>query len=138
MLYLKEKDIESLIVSRFIDESSQEDQQIIDELEMQNIELIKSYLRSRYDVDAIFHAEQPVLHPILIRILSKFVLFDVIRRNAARKIPTDFIEEYDKAMALLEKISTGRMPLVDLPSATNTSTTSEMIWGNNRNTDFYI
>lgn len=139
MTYLEKSDIEALVNYRYIDESSQEDQQVIDTIENQNIELVKSYIASRYDVQVIFDEQTPVKHPILSRILSKLVIFDVIRRNAARKVPDDFREEYERAMSLLKEISTGRHILKGLPAPLpQNMPVSQTIWGNNKNDDFYI
>ena len=68
-------------------------------------------------------------------------MYDIVRRNAARKVPTDYKEDYDKAIELLEKIATGRMPVNGLPEATDEAgypITSNTVWGNNTNKDFYI
>ncbi|MDQ8012030.1 MAG: DUF1320 family protein [Flavobacterium nitrogenifigens] len=141
MIYLVKDDLISLAVERFIDESSEESDKILDTVELQNIQLIKGYIASRYDVSEIFNALTPIKHEILTRILTKLVLFDIIRRNAARKVPTDYKEEYDKALELLEKIATGRIKLEGLPAPTDENgnpTNSTSIWGNNSNPNFYI
>lgn len=141
MIYLVKDDLISLAVERFIDESSEESDKILNTVELQNIQLIKGYIASRYNVSEIFSVLTPIKHEILTRILTKLVLFDIIRRNAARKVPTDYKEEYDKALELLEKIATGRIKLEGLPVPTDENgnpTNSTSIWGNNSNPNFYI
>lgn len=141
MIYLVKDDLISLAVERFIDESSEESDKILDTVEIQNIQLIKGYIASRYNVSEIFNVLAPIKHELLTRILTKLVLFDVIRRNAARKVPTDYKEEYDKALELLEKIATGRIKLEGLPLPTDENgnpTNSTSLWGNNSNPNFYI
>lgn len=140
MIYLTKDDLISASFERFIDESSNDNEAVIDIVEAQNIELVKSYLGTRYNVALIFNAESPVLNPILKRILIKLVLFDVIRRNAARKVPTDIKDEYDKAVVDLEKISTGRLKIDGIPLAVddNGNVVSNSLWGNNSNKNFYI
>lgn len=140
MIYLSKEDLISLAFERFIDESSENNLEILDTVELQNIELIKSYIGSRYDVAEIFNPIAPINNEILKRVLIKLVLYDIIRRNAARKVPADYKEEYDKALELLEKIATGRMPLsgVPIPTDEDGNSTSNSLWGNNTNPNFYI
>ena len=141
MIYLNKDNLISLAFERFIDESSDDNENILDTVESQNIELIKGYIASRYNVAEIFNVLAPIKHEILIRILTKLVLYDVIRRNAARKVPTDYKEEYDKAIELLEKIATGRIKLDGLPLPTDENgnpINSTSLWGNNSNPNFYI
>lgn len=141
MIYLSKENLISLSFERFIDESSEDNEQVLDTVELQNIELIKSYIGSRYDVDLIFSPPAPINNEILKRVLVKLVLYDITRRNAARKVPTDYIEEYDKAIELLEKIATGRITLFGVPFPTDENgnpTQSNSLWGNNTNSNFYI
>ena len=141
MIYITKENLISGAFERFIDESSQDHANVLDEVEMENIELIKGYIASRYGVDEIFSPLLPIKNVILERILKKLVLFDLIRRNAGRKVPTDYKEEYDKAIELLEKISTGRIKLEGLPSPTDNNGNpieSTSLWGNTTNKNLYI
>lgn len=153
MIYLEKDDLITQAYERLIDESSKDKNvssesetpevianQVLDQLELQNIELIKSYIGSRYNVAVIFHAENPVRNQLLIRILTTLVLYDVFRRNAARKVPSDYKDNYDKALETLEKIATGRLPVDGLPPKTDEggNPISNSIWGNNTNKNFYI
>lgn len=157
MIYLEKDDLITQAFERLIDESSADQNQyteptepeetpelianrVLDKIELQNIELIKSYIGSRYDVALIFDETEPIRNQLLIRILTTLILFDVFRRNAARKVPTDYKENYDKAIETLEKIATGRIPVDGLPKPTDESGNpiSNSIWGNNSNKDFYI
>lgn len=141
MIYLSKENLIALAFERFIDESSQDNMEVLETVELQNIELIKSYIGSRYNVSEIFSALTPIIDELLVRILSKMVLYDIIRRNAARKVPTDYKDEYDKALELLEKIATGRIKLDGLPGPVDengNSINSNSLWGNNTNKNFYI
>lgn len=140
MIYLNKDDLVTVAFERLIDESSADFQDTIINCELQNIELIKGYLSSRYNTDEIFNVLTPIRNTIIVRILSKLTIFDIVRRNAGRKVPTDYKEEYDKAIELLEKISTGRIKLTGVPPAVdeNGNINSNSIWGNNSNKNFYI
>lgn len=141
MIYLIKEDLIAAAFERLIDESSLDQAETIDKVELQNIALIKSYIGLRYDVEAIFDPDQPIKSELLTRVLVKLCLFDIVRRNAARKVPTDYKEEYESAIKLLEKIAIGKMPVTGLPAATDDNgdpMISDSIWGNTKNEDFYI
>jgi phage gp36-like protein len=157
MYYLEKNDLILQAYERLIDESSKdqniysdpEDEEqtpeltanrLLDELELQNIELIKSYIGTRYDVVAIFKEDEPIKNQIIVRALSTMILHDVFKRNAARKLPTDITENYQKTIELLEKIGNGRVPVSGLPTAKDDSgnPVSHSIYGNNSNKNFYI
>lgn len=140
MIYVTKDDLIAQSYERFIDESSLDHIAVIDKTELRNIELIKSYIGTRYNVDLIFDPENPIKNEVLTGALVTMILFDLVRRNSARKVPTDYREDYDKAVELIQKISNGKILLSDLPKAVDASgqEVSNAIWGNNKNTNFYI
>ena len=138
--FLTAADLQSQIIDQFLTERTAEPQTtILEALELQNIEIIKTKLKGRFDVDAIFEAEDGERHYLIIRILVKLVLYDFIRRNASRKVPTDYVKEWEWAMKILESIKAGKevpdgLPLITVDGKEVTRVTS----GNNRNNNFYI
>lgn len=140
MIYLKKDNLITHAFERFIDESSKDFQDTLINAEAENIGIIKSYLAALYDVKTIFNETQPILNPVLSRILTKLVLYDVIRRNAARKVPEDYKEEYKKAMETLEKIAYGKLELTELPPAVDNEGNEKkyLQYGNNSNPNYYI
>lgn len=152
MIYLEKEDLVALSFERFIDESSGDTaaqgetiedvrERILNDVEAKNIALISSYIGTRFETDVIFDEAEPLINELIKNILVKLCLYDIIRRNAARKVPTDIREDYDNAIELLQKIATGRLPINGLPIATDEDgnpITSESVWGNNKNEDFYI
>ena len=141
MKYIDKDDLISLSFERFIDESSENDTKILDEIEATQIGIIKSLLASRYNVAAIFDETDPIKDEILTNILATLVLYGIIRRNAPRKVTTDLKEERDRANSTLEKIATGRITLHGLPLPVDESgngMNSNTLYGNNTNEDFYI
>ena len=133
-------DLEAHIISQFLNERDAEPQTaILESLELQNIALIKAKLKGRYDTEAIFTAAGAERHYLIIKILVKLVLYDFIRRNAARKVPTDYVKEWEWAMKLLESIKAGSETPEGLPAFVNEDgTTGRIIYGNNKNEDNYI
>lgn len=140
MIYLIKDNLITHAFERFIDESSNDFEDTLKNIELENIGIIKSYLSAHYDVDTIFDEDNPIRNPLLVRILSKMVLYDTVRRNAARKVPSDYVEEYEKAMETLEKIAFGKLEIKELPPAIDDDgkIISNTLFGNNRNKNFYI
>ena len=140
MIYIDKPYLISFAQERFIDESSQSDEAILDQIEETQIAVIKSYLGTRYDTDTVFDETDPVHNEVLREILAKLVLYKLIRRNAARKVPTDYKEQYDEAMKTLKEVSIGIIPLSGVPAAVDSTGAiiSNSISGNLSNPNFYI
>lgn len=141
MVYITKADLITYCQEKFIDESLQGNENILTELEVTQIDIIKSYLGTRYNVDNIFNPDSPVSNAVLKSIIARMVLYWLIKRNAARKVPTNFQEDFEAATKELIAISTGKTPISGLPGLTDNSgnpVNSNTLWGNNSNRDFYI
>ncbi len=140
MNYLTKDDLILLAYERFIDESSQDQEYILDDTETRAIAYLKTVLGTRYNVTLLFNETEPIRNELIVQILSKIVVYNIIRRNAARKVPTGYSEDYDEAMKLLKDIATGVIKLDGVPGAVdeNGNTISTTMFGNNTNKDFYI
>jgi hypothetical protein len=139
-IFLEDGDLESGIFERFLTERSEENPQVILEtIEKKKIAIIKTKLKGRYDTDAIFDANGDDRNYYIIDLLIKLVLYDFVGRNAARKVPKDYKEDYDWAMKMLEKIKAGKETPDGLPAFINEDgSTGRIISGNSKNSDFYI
>ena len=140
-IFLTTADLQSQIIDQFLTERSAEPQtEILEALEKQNIAIIKTKLKGRFDTDAIFEAATADRHYLIIRLLVKLVLYDFIRRNASRKVPTDYVNEWEWAMKTLEAIKAGKEVPDGLPLLTDDegNEAKRVIFGNNRNDNFYI
>ena len=91
-------------------------------------------------MDLIFDEQNPIKNEVLAGALVTMILFDIIRRNSARKVPTDYREDYDKAVELIQKIGNGKILLSELPKAVDDTgqEVKNSIYGNNSNKNFYI
>ena len=71
--------------------------------------------------------------------MSMIVCYRVVRRNAARKVPDDYLALYREALEILANIQKGSQRLNGLPEITGESGTSgSLMYGSNRNPDFFI
>ena len=126
---------------RAITESTADFEQTLDNLETETIALVKSYLSQYYNVAKIFDETDPVKNGVLSKVMTKIILYEAVRRNAYRKVPTDYAEDYKWAIETLEKLNNGKMNLTDLPpkeSTPDSPDTSSLMWGNLSNKNLYI
>lgn len=140
-IFLEDGDLESSIISQFLNErGAEQPTAILEVIEKKKIALIKTKLKGRFDLDAIFSAEGDERSYYILDLLIKLILYDFIRRNAARKVPKDYQEDYGAAMKSLEKIKAGKEVPDGLPPIKNENNEviKRVIHGNNRNEDFYI
>ena len=140
MIYIDKPYLISFAQERLIDESAQNDDVIINQIELTQIAVIKSYLGTRYDTATVFDETDPVHNEVLREVLAKLVLYKLVRRNAARKVPSDYKEQYDEAMKTLKEVSIGIIPLSGVPVAVDSTGAiiSNSISGNLSNPNFYI
>ena len=140
MIYLKDADLLADSYQVFINTSTQDATEVINDNELRAIEIAKTYLSGRYDIAKVFDATLPIRNELLVDILSKITLYKIFRRNAPRKLPSDIKEDYEWAFKELEKIQRGTVMLTGLPIPVDESGNSTIptIWGNNSNSNFYI
>lgn len=143
MIYLQEKDLNSYTQERLINESVADFQEAKDELESHRISEIKVMISKYYDVAKIFSVDEPIRHPHLVKILTKMVGYDIKKRNAARKLPSDVDKDLEWAEKELDKMHRGIIKFDDLPPKPNDpdnpgSSASKMLYGNISNKNFYI
>ena len=140
MNFLTQPDIDAHLLYPLSRERNQEDREsILTHLEAQNITIIKSKLKGRYDTNAIFSATGEQRHWLIVRILTKLVIYDYVRRNAARKVPEDYVAEWKWAMKELEMIRSGKEKPDGLPELTDAEGQSSVILhGNTTDKDNYL
>ena len=138
MIYIKQEDIKANIQETMLQASIETDSGILDTLEAQTIDEVKSYIGARYDTSKIF-GNPPIINGMLVRIIVSLVTYRAIRRNAARKVPDDYTEMRDWAYGVLENIRDGIMPLPDIPQAVDPETGEKLsLFGSNRKPEYFF
>lgn len=143
MKYINKDDLltyiqEVLLNSSIYGSDGKPDDTILNDIEEPVIDLVKSYISGRYKVAEIFDGT-PIRNGVLVQLISMIVVYRVIRRNAARKVPDDYITLYNDSIKALEKIQTGTMTLDNCPLITAADgTTSSLVYGNNTKDEFFI
>jgi hypothetical protein len=137
--YLTAADLKVGMIDKFINERSEENiNEVLEGIELQNIALIRAKLSGRFDVDAIFNATGTDRDYLIIQILTKLTLYNFVRRNAARKVPEDYMEDWKWANKQLDMLAAGTLVPSDLPAVINEATTGGTFYGNNYNKDWNI
>lgn len=136
MIFLTRPDLESQIFDDYIEDNTEGNDEILNSIEKSNIALVKSKLNKRFDVEAIFNASGNDRSDLIVKYLGYLVLYDLVRRNAARKIPSDVKDDYKTAMCWLNDVRNGD-ETPDLPLIDN-STFKEVYHGNSTDLSLYI
>lgn len=144
MKYLNKEDLISVIQERLLDESvinKDNDDATLNDIESKAIDFAISYISGRYDTDKIF-ATPPLRNGVLVQAIAQIVVYRSVRRNAARKVPSDFKDLYDEAVTMLNNIQRGSTQLKGLPTPTNnqgdSASQAKLMYGNNTNTNYFI
>lgn len=140
MIYINKDFLTNYMHERLINESCQNDTSILDDLELTQISIIQNYIGTRYNIALIFAPINPLENAVIKEIVAKLLLYALVRRNAARKVPEDYKEQYTEAMKTLKDIATGVIVLSNLPPAVTATgaIVSNSISGNLSNKNFYI
>lgn len=146
MIYLQKEDLISVIQERLIGESvampagiNLDNNELLDDIESKAIDLAISYISGIYNTELIFAEGEVIRNGVLVQAIASIVVYRAVRRNAARKVPEDYLQLYKDAIKDLEKIQSGAMNLVNCPKLTTDDGTSvSPIYGNNTNDNFFI
>jgi len=134
--FLTKEDLETRVFEDYVDDSVQEDIEATQNIEKQAISMVKSKLRKRYDTDIIFTDAPYDGRDLIIWAVSGIVSYRLIRRNAARKVPSDLKDEYKEVMAWLNDVRDGNenpeLPMLPVEDQKG------VLWGNSTNQNLYI
>lgn len=141
MIYLNKDDLIDIIQQHLLDDSIQMSDTILDSLELKAIAFASSYISGRYNAPLIFDVEKPLRHPVLVQAIAMMVVYRAVRRNAARKVPEDYMEIYKEGIEILENIQSGKQRLDTLPKVEKVDgngNPSRLMWGNSTNKDYFL
>lgn len=112
--------------------------ELLNDIENKAIDLAISYISGKYDCDKIF-ANPPIRNGVLVQVIASIVVYRSVRRNAARKVPEDYVLLYNDSVKQLEKIQSGAMKLVNCPLLIKEDGSSASpLFGNNTNDNYFI
>ena len=133
--FITRDDLKTRVFEQYIDESEQEDIDATEAIERQAIALVKSKIKKRFDVPIIFSDAPYEGRELIIWAISGIVTYRVIKRNAARKVPSDFVKDYDEVKEWLNGCRDGlEHPDLPVPEEVEQKLVN---WGNSTNQDLY-
>lgn len=139
--FLQDDDFDAAIFSTLLkDESDVKLKASLEKNELKAIAIISSRLTGRYNLNAIFSAEESARNHLIVHYAVTITLYRTLKRNAARKMPSDFKEDYDMVMADLDKIMAGKLTPDGLPAIVDGdgNAVGRIATANRRNDNFYI
>jgi hypothetical protein len=122
MIYLALTDFKPYIQSAHLDEITESDPLVLDDIELACIEEMKGYLNVRYDPEACFNTTNRI--PIIKSTLLDLAIYEVHARISPKNIPTLRENRQKKALEWLEKTASGYIaPLLPIKDDTATPST---------------
>jgi hypothetical protein len=100
------------------------------------IEMVKGYLKSRYDTDAIFSAVGENRHPVILLWVIDIVVYTILSTGTGRFLNEIRQIRYDQLIKDLEKLSKGLI-VYDLPTVSGSSgedVNKPFRWGSEKRT----
>lgn len=134
--FITKDDLETRVFEDYIDESEQEDIEATEAIEKQAIALVKSKLRKRFDLAVIFSDAEYEGRDLIIWALSGIICYRLVKRNAARKVPSDFVKDYEEVKNWLDAVRDGNED-PGLPELVEPEQ-KQVLWGNSKNEDLYL
>ena len=134
--FITKDDLETRVFEDYIDESEQEDIETTEAIEKQAIALVKRKLRKRFDLAVIFSNAEYEGRDLIIWALSGIICYRLVKRNAARKVPSDFVKDYEEVKNWLDAVRDGNED-PGLPELVEPEQ-KQVLWGNSKNEDLYL
>lgn len=137
MRYITIEDLDVHIQEQMLMSSIQKDESLLDSIESLVIDEVCSYIGARYKTEEIF--EKPVRNGLLIQVIAILTAYRAVGRNAARKFGQSGLgTQRDWAYSMLNKISTGELPLVGMPEIMHESGRGSIFCGSTKKSNYYI
>ena len=98
------------------------------------VELMRGYLSARYDVDAIFNAQDDARNPIVVRHAVNIALYLLSQRLPVDQVPETRVYYYEAARKWLEGVQALKINPPDLPKVPSPEGDAKnyVQWGSNR------
>lgn len=107
MIFIQQGELRVRKFQSLINDISEEDFYIIEEVEEMAIEEIKSYIRGRYDTDYIFSRTGKDRSALIKRITLDYMLCFLYERLNTNEIPDSLVERCDKNTSYLKDVAKG-------------------------------
>ena len=106
-MFLNIEELKTVMYDYQLSEIVEDDSTIAEMAIQAAIEEVKSYLRSRYDVEKTFSAEQSERNPLILEITKDVALWQIIRLSNPDILHERVKDRYDRAIEWLDKVARG-------------------------------
>jgi phage gp36-like protein len=106
-MFLTIAELKTVIYDYQLAEIVEDDTAIVEMAIQAATEEVKSYLRSRYDVEATFATEDGERNPLILEITKDVALWQIIRLSNPDILHERVKDRYDRAIEWLDKVAKG-------------------------------
>jgi phage gp36-like protein len=132
MIWLTEYDLKKQIRQSVLSQVIEQDASLLHEAELATLAEIESYLRSRFDVQAIFATTGTDRNALLVMYAVDMLLYHLHSRINPNQIPDLRIERYNNAIEWLKAVAKGMLSPALPAIETNENSTKFMIGSQKR------
>lgn len=129
--FINKSDYDANIRKGRLDQLTEFEDTLLDKAETRAIKVVQSYLKSRFDVDAIFAAADDDRDPAILGYTIDLALYYLWRLANPRKVPDYVKEAKDDAIEWLTGVQTGDIVPSGLPIPADKDG-SLVNWGSNK------
>lgn len=116
MAFLSKSELKTVADINLVNKITDLDDSIVEDIILESIDKMKSYLSRYYDTEAIFEKEGSERKPSIVKRLKDIVIYEIYERHT-RDTNAVAARRYAEAMDWLEKINTGELGDKTLPPA---------------------
>ncbi len=107
-MFLSKSDFNTAMYFHVIDEISDSDDSALAQCIAVGIEQVKSYLKNRYDTDAIFSAEGDDRNALILEYCKVVAVWELLKLCSAETLYETWRERYDRVIEWLEGVRDGK------------------------------
>ena len=134
MIFLTEKDLKARILTKFLNDATSENPDILEDIELETISIFKDHLSNKFDIDELFSKTGDERSKTLVKYMSDIVVYELVTANPTRKVAEKYDRKFKIAKSWLLDCFNGKITPVDFELKKEGHS---LHFGNNRNTNYY-
>jgi len=109
MIYITSEDLKTKIKDNVINDTTENDNTLIDSIELCALSEVKAYITHYYDLDLEFTLTGTQRNYFLVKIIVDIMLYEISSRLTPNNIPQIRKDRYDAAVVWLTQVSQGKL-----------------------------
>lgn len=115
MAFINKNELKSVAVPAVVEKAINSDDEVVDIIIDETEDVMRSYLSGRFDVEAIFSAEDVDRSGVVVKHFKKIVIDEIYKRKTGGLNDVTQLG-YDEAMTWLTDVANGKIEAGDLPT----------------------